>query len=132
MRTYSELIGFETFQERFEYLRLKQFVSEETFGGLRNINQAFYSSVEWRKIRSFVISRDLGFDLGILGMEISGVAYVHHMNPITPEILIHKSYLALDPEFLITTSFDTHQAIHFFRGEITHHVERKPGDTKLW
>lgn len=132
MRTYSDLINLKSFNERLDYLRLKQHVGDITFGGLRGINQQFYKSTEWRHIRALVITRDLGFDLGVLDHLIYDVAYVHHMNPINPDVLIHQTHLALDPEYLITVSFNTHNAIHYGKNVIQDYVERRPGDTDLW
>lgn len=133
-RTYSELQYLTTFEERFDYLCLSGSVGVETFGFDRWINQSFYTSSEWRRVRQYVIIRDEGRDLGIEGYEIHGGLVVHHMNPMTPDDIIHNEDWILDPEFLITTSSDTHNAIHFGdRSKLrTPYVERTPGDTKLW
>lgn len=134
MRTYSELSKLETFEDRYEYLRLKGFVGSETFGHERWMNQRFYRSNEWRQIRTEVIARDLGYDLGIEGYEIVKAVQVHHMNPMTPGELRRKEESVLDPEFLISVSHETHNAIHY--GSVAPRkptiVERRPGDTKLW
>ena len=133
MLTYSELIKFPTFEERLEYLRTVKLPSEITFADLRFLNQQFYSSRGWKLARRSVISRDLGYDLGIPGRTIVGKAIVHHMNPITPEdIIVHQDEI-VDPEFLITVSHDTHQAIHY-GSPVRRYVltEREPGDTRLW
>lgn len=133
MLTYSDLILIPTFEERLEYLRTDSLPSELTFDKLRYLNQKFYNSRAWKRVRTSVIARDLGFDLGIPGREISGRVLVHHMNPLLPKDLLYHSEEALDPEFLITTSFDTHQAIHFgYEKPDEFLLERKPGDTKLW
>jgi hypothetical protein len=134
IRTYTELMSFETFEDRLRYLMLKGNPSEETFGGLRSINQRFYSSREWRSVRNSVVVRDGGYDLGLVDRPITGDLYVHHMNPLTPQILVHSPDLALDPEFLITVSFETHSAIHYAKVIPKFPVEhiRTPGDTKLW
>ena len=114
IRTYSELSKLKTFQERYEYLKLDGTVGEETFGFDRYINQMFYKSEEWKRIRNYVITRDNGCDLGISDRKIiDSVILVHHMNPITKEDIINKNEILLDPEYLITTIKPTHDAIHY-------------------
>ena len=113
IRTYSELITIPTFKERYEYLRLKGFVGEETFGYDRYLNQSFYRSKEWMDIRDYVIVRDNGCDLGMPGHEIHGRILIHHMNPITKEDILRRSEFLLDPEYLISTIKLTHDAIHY-------------------
>lgn len=134
MRTYSQLIQLPSFQERFKYLKLQGQVSKETFGAERYLNQAFYHSSEWRKIRDEVITRDLGCDLGCPDYDIFGVIIIHHMNPITLVDLEEHNDLVLDPEFLICTSDDTHKAIHYGIHNYTPRlpVTRKPFDTCPW
>jgi hypothetical protein len=132
--SYSELITHNGYKDRLLYLMRHGTTFEETFGGLRHLNQRFYRSREWKRVRRLVITRDYGCDLAIPGMNIPGPIYVHHINPITPNVLIEKPSLVLDPEFLITTSFDTHQRIHYsIRDFLELEMgEREPGDTKLW
>lgn len=114
IRTYSELSKLKTFRERYEYLKLDGTVGEETFGFYRYINQMFYKSEEWKRIRNYVITRDNGCDLGIQDRKIvDSVILVHHMNPITKEDIINKNEILLDPEYLITTIKPTHDAIHY-------------------
>ena len=114
IRTYSELITLATFEERFEYLRLDGIVGEQTFGFDRYLNQLFYQkSQKWKSIRDQVIIRDNGCDLGIEGYEIYKRVIVHHMNPVTIEDLEKESEFLLDPEFLISTTHNTHNAIHY-------------------
>jgi len=114
IRTYSELSKLKTFRERYEYLKLDGIVGEETFGFDRYINQTFYKSEEWKRIRNYVITRDNGCDLGIPDRKIvDSVILVHHMNPITKEDIINKNEILLDPEYLITTIKPTHDAIHY-------------------
>jgi hypothetical protein len=132
MLQYSDLILLPTFEERLEFLRTDGLPSEITFDQLRKLNQSFYNSRSWKIIRSHVISRDLGFDLAIPGREIFGRVLVHHMNPLTPKDLLRHSEEALDPEFLITTSYQTHQAIHFGSRPLEIVSDRKSGDTTLW
>lgn len=134
IRTYSELIELDTFVERYEYLALQSEVGCETFGFNRWINQQFYTSREWRRLRRDVISRDLGCDLAVEGYEIHTRVIVHHMNPLNEADIAHGTRNALDPEFLICTTHDTHNAIHF--GDVSllakPYVPRISGDTKLW
>lgn len=113
IRTYSELSKIPTFLGRYEYLRLQGVVGEDTFGFDRYMNQFFYHSPEWRKVRDIVITRDLGCDLGIPGRDIYDRIYIHHMNPIRPEDIRNRMEMILDPEFLIVTSDRTHRAIHY-------------------
>lgn len=113
IRSYSELITIPTFKGRYEYLRLKGIVGEETFGFDRYINQSFYRSREWMDIRDYVIVRDNGCDLGMPGHEIHGRILIHHMNPITKEDILRRSEFLLDPEYLISTIKLTHDAIHY-------------------
>lgn len=114
IRTYSELSKLKTFRERYEYLKLDGTVGEETFGFDRYINQMFYKSEEWKRIRNYVITRDNGCDLGIQDRKIvDSVILVHHMNPITKEDIINKNEILIDPEYLITTIKPTHDAIHY-------------------
>lgn len=114
IRTYSELSKLKTFRERYEYLKIDGVVGEETFGFDRYINQMFYKSEEWKRIRNYVITRDNGCDLGIPDRKIvDSVILVHHMNPITKDDIINKNEILLDPEYLITTIKPTHDAIHY-------------------
>ena len=133
-RTYFELSRLETFEERYHYLELRGVLGEQTFGFDRWINQRFYRSQEWKSVRNQVIVRDNGCDLGIPGYEIYSGLLVHHMNPLSLEDLKHGEEWIIDPNFLITTSLQTHNAIHYGdesllpRGPII----RKFGDTTLW
>ena len=115
IRTYSELSKLKTFEERYQYLKLNGKVAEETFGYDRYLNQMFYKDPEWLSVRNKVIIRDSGCDLGIDGRDIpEGVTImVHHMNPITKEDILNRSKYLLDPEYLITTIKNTHDAIHY-------------------
>ena len=134
IRTYSELITLPTFEERFKYLQLGGKVGEDTFGHDRYLNQMFYTSDEWRRIRRDVIVRDNGCDLGIQDREIHGLIIIHHMNPITIEDIINRSEFLHNPEYLISTVKNTHDAIHFSdeRILITDPIERRPNDTCPW
>lgn len=134
IRRYSELRGLYEFEDRFDYLVIGGRVGEDTFGFDRYINQEFYTSKEWRDIRNEVIVRDNGCDLGVPGYEINGALVIHHINPMSADDIIHGEEWILDPEFLITTSKETHNAIHYGNKNrlAKPYVERSPGDTKLW
>lgn len=109
-------------------------VGRETFGFERHLNQTFYRSPEWKRVRHQVIARDLGCDLGIEGFEVYDRIIIHHMNPMTPDDILHRNIDILNPEYLISTAHKTHNAIHYgdISGVPTAFVERRPGDTKLW
>ena len=134
IRTYSELIKFSTFEERFRYLCLNGDVGKETFGFDRYLNQEFYKSNEWLEVRDYVIIRDNGCDLAIEGREIHGRILVHHMNPVTKEDILMRSKYLLDPEYMITTIKNTHDAIHYSDENILFKlpVERTKNDTCPW
>lgn len=136
IKTYSELIKLKTFEERFEYLKLNDGrVGEDTFGHLRYLNQQFYKTTLWEHIKRDLIIRDNGCDLGVEGYEIEGRSvYVHHLNPITKNDIINRTEYLTNPEFLICTTFETHQAIHY--GDIslliTSPIVRTRNDTCPW
>ena len=134
-RTYTELSKLKTFEERFEYLRLDGQVGKETFGFDRIFNQIFYRSVEWKRVRDQVIIRDCGCDLGVLGHEIYGQRIlIHHMNPISLEDLERRTEILMNPEYLITTIHNTHQAIHYGDEDLLIKLprERTKNDTCPW
>ena len=135
MKTYSECILLPTFEDRFEYLRLDGKIGKETFGFDRWLNQNFYRSQEWKRIRNQVILRDDGCDLGIGDRPIFGKVMIHHMNPISTSDIVEATEYLLDPEFLICVSLDTHNAIHY--GDASQLVQtsptvRLPNDTCPW
>lgn len=134
IRTYSELIELPTFEERYKYLALSGDVGAATFGHDRYLNQELYRSRQWQQIRFHVISRDEGNDLAVEGFEIHSRLVVHHMNPMTVRDIVDGESSILDPEFLITTTHQTHNAIHYGdeRQLPRPLVERKSGDTRLW
>lgn len=134
IRTYSELVTFPTFKERYKYLKLAGTVGEDTFGFDRYLNQAFYKSKEWLDIRNYVIVRDHGCDLGLDGYEIHGRILIHHMNPIMKADILQRSEFLLDPEYLITTVKRTHDAIHYGDDSLLMDapVERTRNDTCPW
>lgn len=134
IRTYSELVTMSSFKDRYNYLRLNGSVGKETFGFDRYLNQKFYKSAEWKSVKNFVIVRDNGCDLGVDGYDIHGRIYIHHMNPIVANDIVHRSEFLLDPEYLITTTHNTHNAIHY--GDegllITEPIVRSKNDTCPW
>ena len=134
IRTYSELSQLVTFEERYNYLQLNGKVCEETFGFDRWLNQTFYKSKEWKQVRNHVIVRDNGCDLGIEGYEIYGRIYIHHMNPISVEDIRCSTDYLLNPEYLISTTHQTHNAIHYGDENllVTPIDERKKNDTCPW
>lgn len=134
IRTYSELIRIPTYKERFEYLKLDGQVGKETFAKDRWVNQNFYHSQEWRSLRHEIIVRDFGRDLAMEGYEIHNSPVIHHMNPIMLEDMLEHSDILINPEYLITVSYMTHQAIHYGDYNLIDYdpVIRRPGDTKLW
>lgn len=134
IRTYSELIQLPTFLERFNYLKLGGVVGKDTFGWDRYLNQRFYRSQEWKRVRNWVIIRDNGCDLGVPGYEIQSRLYIHHMNPLERSDLLDETEYLMNPEFLICVSHDTHNAIHYGDKSLLmlDPVVRQSGDTKLW
>lgn len=134
IRTYQELILLPTFEQRFNYLKLNGSIGTQTFGFDRYLNQMFYRSKEWKKIRNQVIVRDNGCDLALKDNEIFGRIYIHHMNPIQVKDILDQSEYLLNLDYLICVSMDTHNAIHYgdysllLRGP----VERTPNDTCPW
>lgn len=136
LRTYTELSKLKTFKERFNYLKIDGKVGEETFGYDRYLNQMLYKTKEWRDIRNYVITRDCGCDLGILDREIiDELIMIHHMNPITKEDILNRNPIVFDPEYLITTIFKTHQAIHYGDESLLYDSEpiiRTPNDMCPW
>lgn len=114
IRTYFELMTLDTFEDRFLYLKLDGSIGQDTFGFDRYLNQLFYRSPEWKQIRKFIITRDMGCDLAIPDHEIiNQQIIIHHMNPLTKEDIINKSDYLLNPEYLICTTKRTHNAIHY-------------------
>ena len=133
-RTYSELISLHSFVERFKYLKLYSFVGSKTFGAERYLNQKFYKSIEWQRIKRQVIIRDLGMDLGILEVNPNEKLIVHHMNPLDVSDIVNVSDYLLNPEYLITVTHNTHNAIHYGNKDFLYSVpiERTIGDTCPW
>lgn len=134
IKTYSELITFSTFEDRFEYLQLKGIVGQETFGFDRYLNQILYNSKEWKHLRNEIIVRDNGCDLALEGFEIHGRILIHHINPITIDDVIKRRGIVFDPENLICVTHNTHNAIHYGDKSllITGPIERRENDTCPW
>lgn len=134
IRTFTELTQLSTFKERFEYLKLNGNVGADTFGFDRYLNQIFYRSKEWKSIRNKVIIRDNGCDLGLEGYDIYGQILIHHMNPISVDDIINRRDYILNSDFLICTSFQTHNAIHYsdLSQLAISPVERSQNDTCPW
>lgn len=134
IRTYKEVRRLETLEERFKYLALRGTVGQSTFGFDRWINQQFYKSTQWRDLRHHIIVRDNGCDLGIDGYQIHERLAIHHMNPMVAEDIANGDEDILNPEFLISTSHKTHNAIHYGDERLLPRppVQRTSGDTRLW
>ena len=134
IRKFSELLDLETFEERFEYLKLNGEVGRSTFGFDRYLNQNFYQSAEWKRARRTVIIRDNSCDLGIYGYEINHGLVVHHMNPMTSDDIVHGESWIFDPEYLICVTERTHNAIHYGDASLLNikFTPRSAKDTKLW
>ncbi len=134
IKTYSDLVRLNTFEERFNYLKLNGVVGDTTFGFDRYLNQFFYKSNKWRRIRNEVIIRDGACDLGIEGRDIYGRIIIHHMNPISLKDINEESDYLLNPEYLICVTHDTHNAIHYGDENLLTKdpIIRKPNDTCLW
>lgn len=134
MLTYSELIKIPTFKDRFEYLKLTGEVGNDTFGFDRYLNQTFYKSSIWRKIRNQIIVRDNGCDMAHPDYPIAGKIVIHHLNPVDQDDVIYQRDILLNPEFLVCVSLMTHNAIHYGSQELlpSDPIERKPNDTCPW
>ena len=134
IKTYSELIKLRTFEERYRYLRIGGAVGRDTFGHDRYLNQILYNSAEWKRCRREIIIRDNGCDLASEGFEIFGRILIHHINPITIEDVVNRNPIVFDPENLISTTHNTHNAIHYGDESllITAPIERTKNDTCPW
>ena len=134
IKTYSELITLQTFEDRFNYLQLRGKVGKSTFGYNRYLNQILYNSPEWRRFRNEIIIRDNGCDLACDGYEIYERALIHHINPITVEDIVNHNPMVFDPENVITTVHSTHNAIHYGDESLLPKspIERKRNDTCPW
>lgn len=133
-KSYSELIRLKTFEERFEYLKIKGYVGEITHGGHRYLNQKLYSSNRWQRLRKQIIMRDDGCDLAIPDRQIHGKIVIHHINPISVDDLVRQSPIIFDPENLITVDYNTHEAIHYSNIDMLpkDYIPRRENDTCPW
>lgn len=123
------------YKSRLEYLALNGEIGEDTFGFDRYLNQMFYRSKEWKKIRDVVIARDNGCDLGVEGYDIRGKILIHHLNPITKEDILNQTPYLISPEYLICVSQQTHNAIHYGIDSMMNHGQitiRTKNDTCPW
>ena len=135
VRRYSELVHIKDYYERFNYLKLESSIGELTFGYERYLNQELYRSTYWRnEVRPKIIARDDGNDLAHEDYPIAGNIIIHHINPITIEMIVAGDPRVYDPENLVCVSSITHNAIHYGSLESLPkpYVERQKGDTKLW
>lgn len=135
MKSYIELITYDSFADRFKYLKLSGSVGKETFGKSRYLNQLLYRSPEWKDVRRKVIIRDNGSDLGVIDCPIPGNVLIHHINPITEEDILNRNPKIFDLNNLISVSFRTHQAIHYGSDDILKGfelIERTPNDQTPW
>lgn len=129
------MLLFPDFKSRFHYLKLDGIVGDITFGGKRLLNQEFYrTDPEWRCARLDVIIRDNGCDLGIEGRSIGKYIFIHHINPITDDDIIHRRPILFDPDNLICVSRKTHEAIHYGDENllVLEREPRRPNDTCPW
>ena len=134
-RTYTELSKLKTFDERFKYLMLKGKIGIESFGYDRYLNQIFYKSPQWKKLRNQIILRDNGSDLGLAEYPILGRIIIHHLNPISIDDVLDSNPDVFNPEYLICTAHKTHNAIHYGMEDYIREykvVERRPNDTIPW
>lgn len=134
IKTYSDLIRFDTFIQRYRYLKLSGKVGEDTFGFDRYLNQNFYKSKEWKSLRDYIIIRDNAFDLGCNDYPINGRIIIHHMNPITKYDIQNQTEFLLNPEYMICVSKRTHDAIHFGSEDLLFDelIDRSKNDTCPW
>lgn len=135
IRTYAELVTLPTLKERFEYLKLAGVVGKATFGYDRYLNQRFYKSPEWKRLRNQIITRDEGCELGLEDYEIRGRIFIHHMNPIVDDDIIENTDYLMNPNYLICVSQEMHNAIHYGNEDILRAkeiVERRPNDMCPW
>ena len=134
IRTYTEMMSFDSFYDRFNYLNLSGQVGKDTIGYDRYLNQAFYKSAEWQRLRNEIILRDEGCDLAHPDYQIVGRVYIHHLNPVTKKDVLDRSDLLLNPEYLVCVSYDTHQAIHYGDENLLQPdlIIRRPDDTCPW
>lgn len=134
-KSYKELSLIDNYIERYNYLKLDGVLGAETFGFDRWVNQRFYKTDEWKRLRESIILRDDGNDMGADGYPIKGKILIHHINPISLDDIVNKKSLVLDPDNLVCVSLLTHNAIHYGNDELMKDkilIERKPYDTCPW
>lgn len=134
-RSYHEMMTFDKFIDRFNYLQLYGKVGKVTFGSDRYLNQLLYQTPEWKSVREKVIIRDRSCDLAHPDYEIfSPPVYIHHINPISVEDILERNPKVFDMDNLVMTTFNTHQAIHYGDNLIykMDRTERHPNDTCPW
>ena len=133
IKSYAEMLDHDNFLDRLEYLQCFGSVGFETFGSARYLNQALYTSYEWRQFRNRIILRDEGNDLALDGFPIHSRIIIHHINPLTPEDITNRASCIFDPNNVVCVSHKTHEAIHYgFKVESNELITRSPNDTKLW
>ena len=133
-RTYSELVRLPTFTERLRYLLLDGTVAAPTFGANRYLNQKLYRSPDWQRVRRLVIIRDGGNDLGVDGYSIEGAILIHHISPITEEMILNADPEIFNLDNLILTTRNTHNIIHYGDAGLIKEdwKPRTPNDTIPW
>lgn len=134
IKTWSELVKFPTIKERIDYLRTYSTIGEATFGYDRWLNQRFYKSKEYKRLRQEIVRRQHGMDLGVKGYPLPDKFVLHHMNPITVDDIVNGSPFAWDPEYLVCVSLDTHNAIHYQKEQnrLPRMASRSEYDTCPW
>ena len=132
MRSYSELVTIDSFEDRIRYLQMRNTVGMYTYGGTRSVNQSFYHSQLWRRLRNKIILRDNGCDLAHKDYPIDGRIYIHHINPIMIDDIVNRSEALTDPDNLVCVSFRTHQMIHYAEDIPEPVKERHKNDTSPW
>lgn len=135
MKTYTELLLIPDYIGRVEYLETHSNIGETTFGWSRYLNQALYTSDEWRKFRRDIIIRDKGCDLALFGYDLDAKdIIIHHLNPITPEQVEARDPVIFSKNNVVCVSGQTHRFIHYggVRTVIFSTLQRKPYDTCPW
>lgn len=137
MRTYTEMLSYQTIEERFEYLKTHGQVGVSTFGSRRYLNQILYRSKEWRAFRDKIIIRDNACEFGLKDYPINDPKNIriHHIESITIEDILNKDHKIFDPNNVICVSDLTHKALHYGDASLLPNkqfVERARNDTCPW
>lgn len=134
IKTYSELLSFKTFMDRYNYLKLSGKVGVETFGFDRYLNQMLYRSKRWKELRPKIITRDNACDMALEGYDIYDRIIIHHMNPISIKDIEEDNDDIFNPEFLVCVSSRTHNPIHFGEERKAPEpiIQRRPNDMCPW